>query len=166
MEDLEIQPWLINCNPQYRVLLATQTTVLIAMLTGASYAWTSSLFAPYLAGASVSWWDAEVALLDEPNTTVKESTRRHGEGPTMSPEAGVQPSEQHTRSSNIGVPVRRDLMGSTGAGPDDVSHSVDGTVLSEPSCSENTVKSITLFLQFYKPAMETMLKPFSFVGNG
>ena len=74
--------------------LATQTTVRIAMLTGASYTGTSSLFASYLAGASVSWWDAEVALLDEPNMTVKESTTRHGEGPNMSLEADIQPSGQ------------------------------------------------------------------------
>ncbi|KAK6390443.1 hypothetical protein LTR65_005567 [Meristemomyces frigidus] len=33
------------------------TAVLLALVTGSSYAGTSSLFAAYLAGAGISWWD-------------------------------------------------------------------------------------------------------------
>lgn len=40
------------------------TLVLAALVTGATYAGTSNLFAAYLAGASVSWWDSEVPHLD------------------------------------------------------------------------------------------------------
>lgn len=37
-------------------VLSLHTTVIIAMVTGASYAGTSNLFAAYLAGAAISWW--------------------------------------------------------------------------------------------------------------
>ncbi|KFY02390.1 hypothetical protein V490_00524 [Pseudogymnoascus sp. VKM F-3557] len=40
------------------------TLVLIGLVTGATYAGTSNLFAAYLAGASISWWDSEVPHLD------------------------------------------------------------------------------------------------------
>jgi Kef-type K+ transport system membrane component KefB len=40
------------------------TLVLIALVTGATYAGTSNLFAAYIAGASVSWWDSEVPHVD------------------------------------------------------------------------------------------------------
>lgn len=34
------------------------TTILLGLITGSSYAGTSNLFAAYLAGASISWWDS------------------------------------------------------------------------------------------------------------
>lgn len=36
------------------------TLILTGLVTGATYAGTSNLFAAYLAGASISWWDSEV----------------------------------------------------------------------------------------------------------
>ena len=36
------------------------TALLIALITGATYAGTSNLFAAYIAGATISWWDSEV----------------------------------------------------------------------------------------------------------
>ncbi|PWO20996.1 EntF, Non-ribosomal peptide synthetase [Pyrenophora tritici-repentis] len=37
------------------------TLILIGLVTGAAYAGTSNLFAAYIAGAAISWWDSEVA---------------------------------------------------------------------------------------------------------
>ena len=39
------------------------TSLLLAFVTGASYAGTSNLFAAYLAGALISWWDIETGSL-------------------------------------------------------------------------------------------------------
>lgn len=36
------------------------TLILLGCITGASYAGTSTLFAAYIAGASISWWDSEL----------------------------------------------------------------------------------------------------------
>lgn len=43
------------------VAFAVHTILLIALIAGATYAGTSNLFAAYIAGASISWWDSEVA---------------------------------------------------------------------------------------------------------
>lgn len=40
------------------------TALLIALITGATYAGTSNLFAAYIAGATISWWDSEVPHVD------------------------------------------------------------------------------------------------------
>lgn len=40
--------------------LTLHTALLIALITGATYAGTSNLFAAYIAGATISWWDSEV----------------------------------------------------------------------------------------------------------
>jgi Kef-type K+ transport system membrane component KefB len=40
--------------------LVIHTSLLVAMVSGATYAGTSELFAAYLAGASISWWDSDV----------------------------------------------------------------------------------------------------------
>ena len=41
------------------------STLLIALVTGASYAGTSSLFAAYISGAVISWWHSEVRPVEE-----------------------------------------------------------------------------------------------------
>ena len=41
--------------------LVCHTGILLALVTGAGYAGTSNLFAAYLAGAVISWWDAVTA---------------------------------------------------------------------------------------------------------
>jgi len=42
------------------IVFGLQTTLLVGMVTASSYAGTSNLFAAYLAGAVISWWDTEV----------------------------------------------------------------------------------------------------------
>lgn len=49
--------WLLR---QSATALVLHTALLVAMVAGASYAGTSNLFAAYVAGAIVSWWDSEV----------------------------------------------------------------------------------------------------------
>lgn len=44
------------------------TLILFGLVTGATFAGTSNLFAAYLAGASISWWDSEVPHLDITST--------------------------------------------------------------------------------------------------
>jgi Kef-type K+ transport system membrane component KefB len=42
------------------VMFCVHTLLLLGMITGATYAGTSGLFAAYLTGAMISWWDSEV----------------------------------------------------------------------------------------------------------
>ncbi|MCJ1403604.1 hypothetical protein MMC11_006827 [Xylographa trunciseda] len=48
----------VLCSEQTVFLI--HTAVLLLAVTGASFAGTSNLFAAYLAGASISWWDSEL----------------------------------------------------------------------------------------------------------
>jgi hypothetical protein len=52
-------PW--NALLQRRQTAFTMhTLILVGLVTGATYAGTSNLFAAYVAGASISWWDSDV----------------------------------------------------------------------------------------------------------
>jgi Kef-type K+ transport system membrane component KefB len=51
--------WTKRVATDSQLALLVQTLLLIAFITGASYAGTSNLFTAYLAGAIISWWDAE-----------------------------------------------------------------------------------------------------------
>lgn len=55
------------------------TAILIGCVTGSSYAGTSNLFAAYIAGAVISWWDSEV-----PHLPVASFPPRDGEGSSSS----------------------------------------------------------------------------------
>ena len=65
--------------------LVSHTTLLFGFVTVASYAGTSNLFAAYLAGASIGWYDSEVAQscnieVIEPMATVSVQQAAHNEG--------------------------------------------------------------------------------------
>jgi Kef-type K+ transport system membrane component KefB len=49
-----------NLLRQTKTAFVMHTLLLIGLVTGATYAGTSNLFAAYIAGASISWWDSEV----------------------------------------------------------------------------------------------------------
>ncbi|KFY78039.1 hypothetical protein V499_02715 [Pseudogymnoascus sp. VKM F-103] len=112
------------------------TLVLAALATGATYAGTSNLFAAYLAGASISWWDSEVPHLDSakvgcshdsPSSPVEHGTSagstgspnpssRDEVGPSMEGEATARettPKEQKpTASIGFAIPVTDMFSGS------------------------------------------------------
>jgi Kef-type K+ transport system membrane component KefB len=52
------------------------TAILVGLVTGSTYAGTSNLFAAYIAGAAISWWDSEVVhpAFDGPETRVPAAT--------------------------------------------------------------------------------------------
>ncbi|KAK2735013.1 hypothetical protein FQN57_001389 [Myotisia sp. PD_48] len=65
-----------SSTPQFAFL--AHTCVLIALVTGATYAGTSSLFAAYLAGVVISWFDS---LYNTPRKTVIAPTPRASQSP-------------------------------------------------------------------------------------
>jgi hypothetical protein len=52
--------WVSTVLPLRQTAFVLHTTLLLALVTGSSYAGTSNLFAAYIAGAVISWWDSEV----------------------------------------------------------------------------------------------------------
>lgn len=110
------------------------TLILFGCVTAATYAGTSNLFAAYVAGASISWWDSEVPHLGEGPTT-KTSTAT----PANANEAAVMMPETSEGSSVAAVPSIRDKVA--------------------PGVSGREV-----YERYYAVPVSRVLRPFFFVG--
>lgn len=76
--------------------LVIHTIILIGFVTAASYAGTSGLFAAYIAGASISWWDTSVPHFADVATPSAQDAQ---------PERNAAVLEQPTELSLTGVEV-------------------------------------------------------------
>ncbi|KFY19330.1 hypothetical protein V493_08013 [Pseudogymnoascus sp. VKM F-4281 (FW-2241)] len=123
------------------------TLVLLALVTGATYAGTSNLFAAYLAGASISWWDSEVPHL---NSIAK----------SCSPESPSSPVE-HGRSANGSESPR--LYSRDEVGPSTEGEITEGeTILNEQS-DPVASSGIAVYHRYYATSVQRVLQPFFFV---
>lgn len=128
------------------MVLMLHTAVLLGLVTAAGYAGTSNLFAAYLAGASVSWWDSEVLHYSAIKSIV---FSLNAEGPTRSTESRSSAMEQ----SDIIV------------SPPETSNareSVQSRDLLEVQQDENRSGN-AIYEKYYAAALQRILKPFFFV---
>ncbi|KAI9655528.1 MAG: hypothetical protein M1821_005321 [Bathelium mastoideum] len=126
------------------------TALLIVLVTAASYAGTSNLFAAYLAGAMVSWWDSEVPHIESPvslKTKMSESC-----GPGIAAAAIEAPSVSNemttlaTTSRHPAIPGQRQSSVAKSA-----RMGTSGTAIYE---------------RYYKQTVRRVLKPFFFTSIG
>lgn len=125
------------------------TLVLAALVTGATYAGTSNLFAAYLAGASVSWWDSEVPHLD--------STKG-----SCSPEPPISPAGHGTPANGSGSsrPSSRDEVGHTTEG-----EATEGKTTPKEQSDPIASGGIAVYHRYYATPVQRILQPFFFVGH-
>jgi hypothetical protein len=128
--------WVQQLLTQHQSAFIVHTTLLLAMVTGATYAGTSNLFAAYLAGAMVSWWDTEV-----PHPIVRS--------------AGKQPA------SDDATPARSETEQPV-LKPDDASKSFKQT---DNDHVEDKTSGIVIYRDYYSKAVDRILKPFFFVSR-
>ncbi|KAF2430325.1 hypothetical protein EJ08DRAFT_589257 [Tothia fuscella] len=88
LRDTNSRGWLQKPCVRNEAALVFHTLLLVAMVTAATYAGSSSLFAAYLAGATVSWWDSEVPHFTHQPRRVETSNaviheNKEGEGVTL-----------------------------------------------------------------------------------
>jgi hypothetical protein len=126
--------WVQSVLTRHESAFAIHSALLLAMVTGATYAGTSNLFAAYLAGAMVSWWDTEVS----------HSVIRSAES---QPTTNNATSTQAKQSS----PVPE---------PDDPAENPSQTSL-DPG--EDTTSGVVIYHGYYSKAVDRILKPFFFV---
>lgn len=94
---LQVVPWIMH------------TTILIGLVTGAVYAGTSGLFAAYLAGASITWWDTALPHWQPTATPSTPSSAAHDTpaqvtGPPSRPETMSTSTQlQAVQPSSTGV---------------------------------------------------------------
>jgi hypothetical protein len=123
------------CGAEYLSLVA-HTVILLAMISAASFAGTSSLFAAWIAGVSISWWDGQ--SMQAPRRTVP------SEGVAVtSPESQVMPplDSLHTPGARSQSPI-----------------SCHGSFAATVSPT-----GIAIFKSYYYPAVHRVLLPFFFV---
>ncbi|KAL2074321.1 hypothetical protein VTL71DRAFT_8099 [Oculimacula yallundae] len=127
---------------QTHTAFVIHTLILLGLVTGATYAGTSNLFAAYLAGASVSWWDSEVPHVD---AVVKKSTSK------VSTQGNTIMTEEIADSTQDQA-ARTDAQDVTGAVPE--------------ARSSGTSSGDEVFDTYYKTALQRILKPFFFASIG
>ncbi|RAH53096.1 phosphate:H+ symporter [Aspergillus piperis CBS 112811] len=77
-----------------------QTSVLVGLVAGATYAGTSSLFAAYLAGVIISWFDGLAADSYIPNANTDRNTSQSGSGVLVERTTSEQSTPQDLPDSN------------------------------------------------------------------
>ena len=132
-------------------VITTHIIILMALVTVASLAGASNLFAAYLAGAAISWWDTEVPH-------VKPTVLRV----TASQRSGVPRIENRTRTK-----IPSDIGGTST--PD---HLKDQSLVRDQRGSpggepfRNTTSGNTIFESYLESALHRLLKPFFFASIG
>lgn len=122
------------------------TLVLLGLVAGSTYAGTSNLFAAYIAGAVINWWDAlvDATLQEQVSAIITEKKAGKGKKTTQPQREGAVVSSP-TSSDN--------------SAPDACEPAIDRPV----SATHDKLRGAVVYERMYAPAMNTILKPFFFV---
>jgi hypothetical protein len=137
------------------------TLLLVGLVTAATYAGTSNLFAAYIAGASISWWDSEVphaGIQPKLHQATEEKKARNAAGaPATSAE---QPTSVETDSS---------LQSTQRVSPSTVDESNADTQLSQISGTDHDSSETdgsAVYEHYYYSAVSKILQPLFFASVG
>jgi hypothetical protein len=140
------------------------TATLLGFVTGATYAGTSNLFAAYLAGASISWWDSKVP---------HKSLERNGSTVTPLPEKAPadSPAEQmpivrvpkEASTENVQTSQTDPVEGQTVG----ISKQSDEAPANRRLPSDSgALTGRHIYHNYYGAVVNRILKPFFFVSEG
>ncbi|THV96184.1 Sodium/hydrogen exchanger, partial [Aureobasidium pullulans] len=144
-EQSNLRTWI--CTPVAAFI--AHTLVLLGLVTGSTYAGTSNLFAAYIAGAVINWWDAlvDATLQEQVSASVTEKKARKGKKTTQPQREGAVVSSP-TSSDN--------------SAPDAREPAIDRPV----PATHDKLRGAVIYEHMYAPAMNTILKPFFFASIG
>ncbi|PSN58716.1 hypothetical protein BS50DRAFT_682663 [Corynespora cassiicola Philippines] len=123
------------------------TALLVGLVASATYAGTSNLFAAYIAGAIVNWWDSDV-----PHLALHQSSVTHEEG-TEEPSNGTRASGNEANSA-------QPTPSNTGA-----NNSAE-TQLAQASSGHEDTSGSAIYHRYYHPAVSKILQPLFFASIG
>jgi Kef-type K+ transport system membrane component KefB len=132
------------------------TGILIGLVTGASYAGTSVLFAAYTAGAGISWWDTLACSTDD---ELNETQHHQGVVDRGSLQESQQPPSAETATEVTAKPSARSTPNSQ---ENQVEQSTPHKGLVHPSVPTGAL----IYEQYYSQPVATILKPFFFASIG
>lgn len=125
-----------------------QTLILIALVTGSSYAGTSNLFAAYISGAVITWWNSMTSKVIEESKIEISITNRNKTKRRRAETTAVKPSSVAIADSTQSV--------------QNMSTRSENN-LSQPEESCDAMSGVAVYERFYDPAVKSILKPFFFV---
>lgn len=146
------------------------TAILVAFITGATYAGTSNLFAAYLAGAAISWWDSgaphDARHVDHAR---KETDHQLSELPypsaTLPRGDEARSSDQITQSDSAEQSQPPKGSGSFQSNGVSCKSSTNRNV-SRVSHSKDANSGEAIFETYYAQTLQRLLKPFFFASIG
>ncbi|KAF2128420.1 hypothetical protein P153DRAFT_293050 [Dothidotthia symphoricarpi CBS 119687] len=138
------------------------TLLLIGLVAGATYAGTSNLFAAYIAGATISWWDSEVPhvviRVDAPRT---QQIDKQDSG-VLNRSGEASPKEQPI-ASRLGDAVG---IGSTPQPKETAGQDVQTTNYPESHDNGHETRGAVVYQRYYHEAVSRILQPLFFASVG
>jgi hypothetical protein len=123
---------------------AIHTLLLIALVAASSYAGTSNLFAAYIAGATISWWDSEVPHYVAPADSAEASTPLEAGAPQASSNPHTETSDANQRHDEEKPKAQANMQSGT----------------------DNTTSGTDIYEQYYAQIVSKLLSPFFFASIG
>ncbi|MCJ1393152.1 hypothetical protein MMC18_006024 [Xylographa bjoerkii] len=130
--------------------------ILLLAVTAASFAGTSNLFAAYLAGASISWWDTEVS-----HSSSKDSRKDRSSHPIIEPRSAqscIADRQMRRDSPIIGRPPNINVQSSSKEEQDAIPQTT-----SSPQSSQS---GALIYQRYYAQTVQRILKPLFFASIG
>lgn len=138
-----------------RLMVLVHTAILLALVTGSTYAGTSNLFAAYLAGVVIAWWS------DLSDSMALKTTTNSGEGQTEVQEPLDSSNGDETKESATGHSIQHP---SSSKDKQDKSSQPHDNPTS--SASGSGTSGISIYECYFGPAISLVLKPFFFASIG
>ncbi|KAL5436574.1 hypothetical protein PMIN06_010809 [Paraphaeosphaeria minitans] len=139
------------------------TTLLLGLVAGASYAGTSNLFAAYIAGSVISWWDSEVPHPVHRQKVRTSSKEKLEAVRTASGEAAGEVAREGAREAGV-ISAQADVQ----AGPEqdhEEQRKPENTSQKEPIVDEET-SGTAVYERYYQQAVSRILQPLFFASIG
>ncbi|OCL07311.1 Sodium/hydrogen exchanger [Glonium stellatum] len=143
-----------------QTVFVIHTAILLGLVTGASYAGASTLFAAYIAGAIISWWDSELPHVIHGSTAAAEASPSQGEGNIVNPSDG-QVASKEVQPENAG-----DGTNGSQHGPGRARHEMPTPTLDSSKVYTSTTSGSAVYEHYYQQPVERILKPFFFASIG
>lgn len=142
-------------------VLVIHTLILLGLVTGATYAGTSNLFAAYIAGASISWWDSEVPhpvikttpLAARGEKQQKVASEPRTSSPNQSPPEESESNSQAVQNTSSESPNQHKATA-------EPSHTIEGDHHSEDTSGS------AIYNHYYHAAVSKILQPLFFASVG
>jgi hypothetical protein len=141
---------------------AVHTALLIGLVAAATYAGTSNLFAAYIAGAIISWWDSEVphpvinrTFHQTPATHEKKTTPTGSSEDPSNGQHGPDSIENSTRTPSTSIREGADNL------PE-----AQPVYASSTFSDDQDTSGPAIYHQYYHPAVSKILQPLFFASIG